>query len=421
MPLQWGKLPELTTAPYYLTLKSNGCLILIAALTPTSLLVTSKHAIGQAKEAGSVSHAEMGERWLDRHLASTGKTRQDLAHRLWKENWTLVAELCDDTFEEHILAYPADKSGLHLHGIVCNHPTLLTLPPSHVNQVASEFGLIETPYLTLSSIDEVRSFTDDIAKTGMWQGVHVEGFVVRAALKPGSLEKQPLPNDLTEENWIDERRVFMWKIKFDQPYLMWREWREVTKKILTSKKKAADDIAERGKQVFASRSDEGRGRTQEQPIVATNGSTHIAESEDVEFVGNTEGLADSTSNGKKSKEDKKKQPAAASAQAKAPVDAIRLDRIRNPETRLYISWLEGHMQFHPEAFAEYANNKGIIAVREAFLQWRKTEEGKKAEEDAMGTEAASKKERLAEAPFEKTLIVPVAVPGCGKQHVAISS
>jgi tRNA ligase len=91
--LQWANLPDLTDAPYYLTLKSNGCLILIAALTPTQLLVTSKHAIGTAREPDTVSHAQMGERWLDRHLKKSGKTREALAGKLWNENWTLVAEV----------------------------------------------------------------------------------------------------------------------------------------------------------------------------------------------------------------------------------------------------------------------------------------------------------------------------------------
>jgi tRNA ligase len=86
-------LPELTAPPYYLTLKSNGCLILIAALSPSELLITSKHAIGQAKQENAVSHAEMGERWLDKGLKKVGKTREELAARLWKENWTCVAEV----------------------------------------------------------------------------------------------------------------------------------------------------------------------------------------------------------------------------------------------------------------------------------------------------------------------------------------
>lgn len=35
----------------------------------------------------------MGERHLERHLASVGKTKEDLASVLWDNNWTAVAEV----------------------------------------------------------------------------------------------------------------------------------------------------------------------------------------------------------------------------------------------------------------------------------------------------------------------------------------
>lgn len=95
MTLQWANLPDLTAPPYYLTLKSNGCIILVAAISPTQLLVTSKHAIGQQTQPGQVSHALVGEIWLDRGLEKAGKTRKDLAKKLWQENWTLVAEVSE--------------------------------------------------------------------------------------------------------------------------------------------------------------------------------------------------------------------------------------------------------------------------------------------------------------------------------------
>lgn len=89
---QWENMQELTVAPYYLTVKSNGCIIFISALSPTELLVTSKHSLGQIKDA-LVSHAEKGEEWLDKTLASAGKTREDLAADLWSNNLTAVAEV----------------------------------------------------------------------------------------------------------------------------------------------------------------------------------------------------------------------------------------------------------------------------------------------------------------------------------------
>lgn len=43
-----------TQGPYYLTLKSNGCLILISALSPTHLIVASKHSLGTTTAAEGV-------------------------------------------------------------------------------------------------------------------------------------------------------------------------------------------------------------------------------------------------------------------------------------------------------------------------------------------------------------------------------
>lgn len=95
MLLQWGSLESHTAAPYTLTLKSNGCIIFIAALTPTKLVVTSKHSLGGQKEGGSGpgSHAQVGEQWLRKHLAAAGKTEEQLAKTLWDKQWTAVAEV----------------------------------------------------------------------------------------------------------------------------------------------------------------------------------------------------------------------------------------------------------------------------------------------------------------------------------------
>lgn len=64
----------------------------MAALTPTEVVVMSKHSLGGI-EGHDVSHAQMGEKWLDRHLESKGKKKADFAKRLWDENITAVAEV----------------------------------------------------------------------------------------------------------------------------------------------------------------------------------------------------------------------------------------------------------------------------------------------------------------------------------------
>jgi tRNA ligase len=85
-----------STAPWEVTFKENGCIIFITALSPRSLLITSKHSMGE-NPGRLVSHAQMGEHWLDRHLASKGKGRQDLACTLWEKNMTAVAEVSNST------------------------------------------------------------------------------------------------------------------------------------------------------------------------------------------------------------------------------------------------------------------------------------------------------------------------------------
>ena len=127
-----------TQPPYRLTLKSNGCLILIAALSPSHLVVASKHSLGTTTEAqqkqqdaadnavidnfdklsvtdaraerkhgGAVkdiqpghederesqAHAEVGRKWLKRTLEITKKSEADLALKLWDSNSTAVLEV----------------------------------------------------------------------------------------------------------------------------------------------------------------------------------------------------------------------------------------------------------------------------------------------------------------------------------------
>jgi tRNA ligase len=80
----------------------------------------------------------------------------------------------------------------------------------------------------MNSIAEVESFTDKIAETGKWNGEAVEGFVVRThVMEPvdQSSGASPYPAGST----------LFFKVKFDEPYMMYRDWREITKMLLSSK------------------------------------------------------------------------------------------------------------------------------------------------------------------------------------------
>ncbi|KAF9447346.1 hypothetical protein P691DRAFT_802577 [Macrolepiota fuliginosa MF-IS2] len=335
----WQALEAHTAPPYTLSLKSNGCIIFIAALTPKKLVVTSKHSLGPVQGV-STSHAEAGEQWIMRYLEEKGKTEVDLASRLWEENWTAVAELCDDSFEEHVLAYPPDRTGLHLHGLNVATKAFKTMPHETVDAFAEEWGFIKTRTHTVHHIDEVREFTSHVAEVGEWEGEAVEGFVVRTHVtepptegrggaKSGkSVEKGQSP--------YAPGSSFFFKVKFDEPYMMYRDWREVTKTLLTTKGPVIPSILPKGK-------------------------------------------------------------------------------MKRKETKIYVDWVIGEIKRDRKQFDGYTKGHGIIATRERFLKWfrEQKEKGELKEELEEETPTAGKK-------GGKVIIVPIAIPGCGKTSVGIA-
>ncbi|KAI9782056.1 MAG: hypothetical protein M1816_001997 [Peltula sp. TS41687] len=215
----WEVIERDTKPPYELTCKENGCIIFISGLPDDSLLVCSKHSTGVRQDM-DVSHAAVGAQWLDRQLKSLNKTRSDLARELRRRNVTAVAELCDDSFEEHILAYDKDNAGLYLHGINLNLPDFATYPGSLVQEFAEQWGFRKTEYLMKDDVADVRSFLEDVGKTGSWHGRDVEGFVIRCQARDGPTGSY--------HDWF-------FKYKYEEPYLMYRQWREVTKAIISGK------------------------------------------------------------------------------------------------------------------------------------------------------------------------------------------
>lgn len=86
-----------------MSLKSNGCIIFIGALTPEKILMTSKHALGAGGFGGNaLSHAEAGERWLRKYLTAKGKSEAELARTLWDNNWTAISEVRLDFTPVHV-------------------------------------------------------------------------------------------------------------------------------------------------------------------------------------------------------------------------------------------------------------------------------------------------------------------------------
>ncbi|KAL0581130.1 tRNA ligase [Marasmius crinis-equi] len=330
----WASITDHTAAPYTLSLKSNGCIIFIGALTPSKLLVTSKHSVG-AVQGVEKSHAQAGEEWLRKYFTHKGKTEEELAKRLWDNNWTAIAELCDDSFEEHVLPYPPELTGLHLHGLNACTKDFATLSHSVVDEFAEEWGFIRTKSVTLNSVTEVQEFTDQVSKTQHWEGEAVEGFVVRTHVtQPPDSRGESKRSDVSP---YAPDSSFFFKVKFDEPYMMYRDWREVTKMLLNQ-----------------------RGRLHE--------------------------------------------------------DSLPRNKMKRPETKKYVKWVIQEIKRDRKQFDGFAKGKGIIATRERFLRWLESNG------EGLSTTTSDDAETGQQRPeeFGKTIIVPVAIPGCGKTTVAVA-
>ncbi|KAJ5827503.1 tRNA ligase phosphodiesterase [Penicillium robsamsonii] len=215
----WRNIEKNTRGPYELSVKENGCIIFISALEDDKLLVCSKHSTG-ARGDTKLSHAQAGERWTERHVSSVNRSVKDLARTLRKMNVTAVGELCDDTFEEHVLAYDEASSGIYIHGLNYNQPDFQTMPCDEVHKFADDWGFKKAKFEVFDDIYRVQSFLEGCAETGTWDGRETEGFVIRCQLSDKGAEPY---------------RHWFFKYKFEEPYLMYRQWRECTKAVIAGK------------------------------------------------------------------------------------------------------------------------------------------------------------------------------------------
>lgn len=202
-----------TTGPYDLTLKENGCIIFISGLLNGDLVVCSKHSTGQRDDL-TRNHAIQGEIEIEKQLNKIHKSKKDLGLLLYSLNITAVTELCNDEFEEHVLPYSKDASGLYLHGLNFNTIKFKTYPIQKVNEFAFEWGFKTVDYFQKNSFEDLWNCLQEAAKTGTFDNREVEGFVIRCHL-----------------NGDD----FFFKFKFEEPYLLYRQFREVTKSLISNK------------------------------------------------------------------------------------------------------------------------------------------------------------------------------------------
>ncbi|QLL33837.1 hypothetical protein HG536_0F01620 [Torulaspora globosa] len=212
---KWEAIEAHTVGPYDVTLKSNGCIILISALSDGTIVVCSKHSTGPRTDVDR-SHAESGREYLLKQLKEADVDPEAFARELYELNITAVAEYCDDSFEEHILEYKGDKAGLYLHGINLNQRTFATWPMDRVSQFASKYGFKPTAHFAIEDVSSLKNFLDECSERGSYDALEVEGFVIRCHCR-------------------EDGQDFFFKYKFEEPYLMYRQWREVTKDYITTK------------------------------------------------------------------------------------------------------------------------------------------------------------------------------------------
>ena len=217
---KWAWIGDNTKPPYELTVKENGCIIFISGLPDDTLLVCSKHSTGPGLDPDK-SHATLGEKWVDRQLEKLGKSKAEFAKALREANVTAVAELCDDTFEEHVLPYEGDRAGLYLHGVNLRLPKFATYSAADVKKFAQDWGFKVVDSLDKLDAQSLREFLEEGAETGSWDGKDVEGFVIRCKARDGP-----------DGEWHD----WFFKYKFEEPYLMYRLWRECTKSMINGEK-----------------------------------------------------------------------------------------------------------------------------------------------------------------------------------------
>ena len=213
----WKSIEDNTKGPYEVSGIEDGCTILIGGLWDGTLLVVSKFPC--STQDGSTGPEEAGERWLEKQLAKLDKSKKDLAIELRFRNVTLVAELCDDSFEERVMSYTGKKAGLYLHGINENVPKFVSYPSAQVQKFAKEWGFLTENVVVFQGIKAARSSLENASKAGTYNGRAVKGIVIRCKMLWGK---------------SNEYEDFFFKYKLGGLYQIYHQWCEYTKAMIKS-------------------------------------------------------------------------------------------------------------------------------------------------------------------------------------------
>ena len=194
--------------------------------------------------------------------------------------------------------------------------------------------------------------------------------------------------------------MFFFKVKFEEPYLRWREWRELTKRMVkfNEDKIKNEQEAEKARQQKAADKEAARLRKKEadEARLKAEGKELSQEAKDKEAK-----KAAGVAYGEMMQAQKRIE--AQAAESADLVYGIKLSKIQHPQTKSYVSWVAKALSDHPDWFADFIQNKGIVRIRDRYLDYE-TEHG------LIVPQAVNEEKR----PFDRTLLVTIAVPGCGK-------
>ena len=275
-----------------------------------------------------------------------------------------------------------------------------------VAEFAQKYGFLPVRYLVKDTFADVEKFAMEVAKTGSVDGDPIEGFVVRTTM-PAEVKSIPgvvAPPYAPGQTWF-------YKIKFDEPYLMYRQWRELARMMITSKEqweqatKSFDEIQLTRESNTDKDGDPNEKGDQDAPELSRNQVRR-----------------------------ERKKLYANIARRGFTVDDTGVHppqppRVKDnrPESLVYVKWCQDRLygnkatgiQASPDLFERLKDGHGIIALRDQFLAYLATDEGAAELAKAKGG-ARNNDLREDDRPFEKTLIVPIAVPGSGKTALAVA-
>ena len=106
-----------------------------------------------------------------------------------------------------------------------------------------------------------------------------------------------------------------------------------------------------------------------------------------------------------------------STKGQMKASSLPKSKMKRTETKVYVNWVIEEIIKDRASFNGFANGKGIIATREKFLKFLETKQGREA---LAGVKNEKDVPEVFTDKSTKTIIVPVAIPGCGALFIFIS-